>query len=322
MSGLYISAQSLPGAICAGVAVASLVLTVFPPRRRLNPRVHDYTLVARSKLGSDPGVLSLARRPPVALAGAFWRVLGPMVDSLARQAGALARTTDDAALELQLRQAGIRGISARAYRARQFLLAVAGSAAGLGLGALTGAALGQSPTPLAVLLGVCGFVLGTAWKTAELARRIRERQARMRAELFSLCQVLAVYARATPNLLQITQQLAARSRGELSGEMREVLRWVESGSPPELAFAEAARVTAEPAAARLYRVMATAAESGGDIAEALLAQSSDIRDAQREEAKRLSTKRRAAMLAPMILLLAPLMLLFVAAPLPRIVLGL
>lgn len=315
------SLATVPGAICAGAAVCFLVLTVFPPRRRLRPRVHDYTLVARAKLGSGPGALSLAHRPPPAMPGAVVQVFAPMIEPLSRRLGRLARLRDDGALELQLRQAGVRGLTPKAYRQQQFVLAFLGALAGVLAGAALGAAVGEEAVPVAVLLGAAGFALGAVWKSAELARRIRERQARLRAELFSLCHVLAISARATPNLLHLTDQVTTRSRGELVGELRDVLLSVESGTPPALAFAEAARVTAEPAAARLYRAMASAHESGGDLAEALLAQSGDIRDLQREEAKRLATKRRAGMLAPMLVFLAPIMIIFVAAPLPRIVLG-
>jgi hypothetical protein len=62
-------------------------------------------------------------------------------------------------------------------------------------------------------------------------------------------------------------------------------------------------------------------ERGSDLAAALLAIGDDLREARREALRKASVKRRAAMLAPTIGVLAPIMLLFVAAPLPSIVLG-
>jgi hypothetical protein len=53
----------------------------------------------------------------------------------------------------------------------------------------------------------------------------------------------------------------------------------------------------------------------------LLALSGDIRDARREQVHKDAVRKRAAMLVPTIAILAPIMLLFIAAPLPSIVLG-
>ena len=47
-----------------------------------------------------------------------------------------------------------------------------------------------------------------------------------------------------------------------------------------------------------------------------------LRDDRREDLKKAATRRRAAMLVPIIALLAPVMLLFILAPIPRIVFGL
>lgn len=319
---MTIPPAAIPAALCAAVSAGALVTAIGRPYRRLGPRVHDYTLVARSKLGSGPGVLSLTRRSTTtSTTSALVRVLAPMVDEASRRLGRVLGIVDDEALALQLRQAGIRGLDPRGYRKQQLMLAVLGAVGGAVTGALCGASLGGSATPLALLGLVCGLIAGATWRTGQLRGRVRERQERMRGELFSLCQVLAIYARATPNLLAITEQVVERSQGQLAEEMREITRRVEAGTSPEAAFFEAARITAEPAAARLYRTMAGAARSGGDIAEALLAQSIDIRDDQREAIKRSAVKRRSAMLAPLLLLLAPTMLLFIVAALPRILLG-
>jgi tight adherence protein C len=208
------------------------------------------------------------------------------------------------------------------YRNQQLLLALAATAVFGVAGGLLGAAAGQPPALLAIVTGACGFALGTVWRTAELGRRIKARQERMRAELFTLSQVIAIYARANPNVMQITEQVVSRTRGELGREMADILRAIEAGEQPEVAFQNAAGLTPEPTAARLYRVLATAASSGGDIADGLLALAVDIRDAQREEAKQSAVRRQATILAPLIILLAPIILILVAAPVPRFILRL
>jgi hypothetical protein len=82
-----------------------------------------------------------------------------------------------------------------------------------------------------------------------------------------------------------------------------------------------AQRTPEPSAARTYQMFAAGAERGADLADALLAAAEDIRDAHREELRRNAVRRRAAMLVPTIAILAPIMLLFIAAPLPAVVFG-
>jgi pilus assembly protein TadC len=68
-------------------------------------------------------------------------------------------------------------------------------------------------------------------------------------------------------------------------------------------------------------LLAAAEERGADLAPALLALADDVREERRDDFKRASTKRRAALLVPIIAVLAPVMLLFVGAPLPSLVLG-
>ena len=87
------------------------------------------------------------------------------------------------------------------------------------------------------------------------------------------------------------------------------------------AFRSIALATPEPSAARTYELFAVAVERGADLAEGLLALGDQLREARREEIRKQAVRRRAAMLLPTIGILAPIMLLFIAAPLPSIVLG-
>ena len=104
-------------------------------------------------------------------------------------------------------------------------------------------------------------------------------------------------------------------------ELDAVLMWVRSGVAEPDAFRRAAELTPEPNVARTYKLFAAGAERGVDLAGALRALSEDLRDARREDLRRMATKRRAAMLVPTIAILAPIMLLFIAAPLPSVIFG-
>lgn len=90
---------------------------------------------------------------------------------------------------------------------------------------------------------------------------------------------------------------------------------------PRQAYERLAEATPEPLAARLYRLLGSATTSGGDVAHALLALSDDVRGERREEVARSAIRRRSAMLVPLLVLIAPTMLLFVAAALPHVIFG-
>jgi pilus assembly protein TadC len=134
-------------------------------------------------------------------------------------------------------------------------------------------------------------------------------------------QLLAMHLRTGAGPVQATQRIVDRGRGAVVEELEAVLASVRNGMSEAEAFRRAAEVTPEPGAARTYRLFAAGAERGVDLAGGLRALSEDLRDARRDELRRTATKRRAAMLVPTIAVLAPIMLLFVAAPLPSIVFG-
>jgi hypothetical protein len=121
--------------------------------------------------------------------------------------------------------------------------------------------------------------------------------------------------------MQAVQRLVVRGRGAVVAELRDVLAWIRSGMGEAAGFRRAAELTPEPSAARTYQLLAAGVERGVDLANGLLALSEDIRDARREQIHKDAVRRRAAMLLPTIGILAPIMLLFIAAPLPSIVLG-
>jgi len=233
-----------------------------------------------------------------------------------RRIGAAPAPTDRSRLERRLRAAGLDPDHAEQFRLRQY--AVAGGAAAAGV--LLGAVVFRSPV-LMVLLGGSAAAAGYTRGPARLARVAEERRVRMRLELVTIDQVLAIHVRAGAGPVQAITRVVERGNGVVVDELRVVLTSIRAGRSEAEAFRLAARTSIEPHAARTYRLFALASEQGADLGGALRALSDDLRDVRRDELRRQATRRRAAMLVPTIAVLAPIMLLFVIAPLPSLVLG-
>ena len=227
----------------------------------------------------------------------------------------LERRTDGA-LDLTLRQAGYIGVTADDYRSR-VATRVLGSAA---LGAVLGVLVMHSAIAALGLTG-CGVVFGASRVRGSLDRAVQDRRERIRLELYTVNQLLAMHVRTGAGPVQATQRVVDRGAGAVVDELQAVLLAFRNGVAEPEGFRRAAELTPEPAAARTYKLFAAGAERGVDLADGLRALSEDLRDARREEIRRTATKRRAAMLVPTIAVLAPVMLLFIAAPLPSIVFG-
>lgn len=222
----------------------------------------------------------------------------------------------DERLAGQLRAAGLDERDVEDVRIRQV-----GQTAGLGAaGVVLGGVVLHNPV-LTLALAGCGAAIGFTRAPARIARLGEARRSRMRLELVTIDQLLAIHVRAGAGPVQAVVRLTDRGHGVVIDELRAILVSIRAGRSESEAFRHAAANTAEAHAARTYRLFALAAEHGADLGAALRALSDDLRDVRRDELRRASTKRRAAMLVPTIAVLAPIMLLFVVAPLPSIVLG-
>lgn len=300
-------------ALAAGLTLAGLVGLLVPPTARLAHRVRPYAVVARARLRGDADAAPAGRaRPTGAMTGTFL----PPVRALVHRLAAGVERRDDATLELALRQAGRPDVSAADHRTRVAVDAVRAGALGAAIGIV-----GVRSAPATVGLAALGVIWGAARARGRLDRAVRERAERIRLELYTVNQLLAMHIRSGAGPIQAVQRIVDRGVGAVVDELHAVLLAVRRGASEPDAFRHAAAVTPEPAAARTYKLFATGAERGVDLAGGLRALSEDLRDSRREELRRTATKRRAAMLVPTIAVLAPVMLLFVAAPLPSLVFG-
>jgi tight adherence protein C len=239
----------------------------------------------------------------------------PALAAFRRIGGVLDRRTDER-LERLLWQAGLPDVAPDDYRVRQ---AVRGVALG-GLSGLVVALVLHVPL-LVVGSALAGFVFGATGLRRRVEAAIAVRAARLRQELYTVNQLLALHLRTGAGPMQAVQRVVERGSGATVDELEAILAWTRGGMAEGDAFRRAAELTPEPSAARTYRLFATGTERGADLAGALLAMSEDIRDARRDQLHKEAVRKRAAMLVPTIAILAPIMLLFIAAPLPSIVLG-
>jgi Flp pilus assembly protein TadB len=307
----------LLAATLAGISAALLAGTLVRPRRRLAGRFRPYTVVSRSMLGRP---VDLGAVPSVGGDSAVARIFGPPLIALANRFGALIDNTAEDTLGRKLRQAAVLQDVAeehrvQEYRVRQFLLAAGGAGGGFLLGLVV------RPSPAVVLVTTAlGFAAGASFWRGRIDRAIENRRDRMRIELYTVNQLLAMRIRVGGGVVSAVRHLVTKGRGAIVEELAEALRLHQGGMPAAGAFRRIADLTPEPHARRCYQVLATADERGADLAAALLALSEDIRDDRREAVRRQATRRRATMLIPIIVILAPILILFVAAPLPSIVL--
>lgn len=307
------SSLDLLAASGVAIGIAAVAALIVPPTTRLERRVRPYAALSRSSLGHRDAPSALTTAPLTG--GVLTRLFGPPAIALVGRLRRSGAPRDDKLARL-LRQAGEVDRTPDEYRVRQLGEALA-------VGVTSAAAIGtlvRAPA-VALLAGAAGFVAGLTRSRRRLEREVTSRSARIRLELYTVNQLLAMHVRTGAGPMQAVQRLVDRGHGVLVGELRDTLTWIRSGMGEAAAFRRSAELTPEPSATRTYQLIAAGVERGVDLAGGLLALSEDIRDARREQLHKDAVRRRAAMLIPTIGILAPIMLLFIAAPLPSIVLG-
>lgn len=298
--------------VMAGVAAALAVIAVVRPLPRLAPRVRPYNSANRVRLGRPADVDNLQQMRALS-GGAFAAVLGPMLLSAARALGRLVDRESDEELLVRLRNAAYYPELApeerlQRYRVERLGYVAVALAAALAVGWLAGS------VRLLVAGSVAGLVGGLTLPRARLDTAVRRRRDHMTIDLHAINHHLAMAQMTGSGIDEALQRLVRRGRGPVVAELADALRWRRAGTPlPEALRLLAAR-TAEPHAARTYKALAKAAETGAPVGEALLHLSEDVRHSRRDALERLAVKRRAAMIVPTVFLMIPPLLLLIGAP--------
>ncbi len=302
------------------VFAASVAWVVVRPYHKLAGRVRPYTTIARVRLTRSADVRGSAHAGSTFGDATMRRLFGPMIERVVTGFGKLVATSNTETLALRLRQAGLYpdlpGLErVQEFRVRSLARSVAWSAA-LGLLGL----LISGPLHM-VVLATLGFIYGVLNARARIDKAVSARSERLRGELYTTNQLIAMRTRVGGGVVDAIRHVVIRGNGALIDELAEVLRLHESGLAMSDALNRAAALTPEPEAARTYAVLATAQDRGADLGEALLDLSKDLRAARREELQREASKRRLLMVIPIVVILAPIVLLFIGGPIPHIIFG-
>ncbi|HMK96296.1 MAG TPA: type II secretion system F family protein [Acidimicrobiales bacterium] len=297
-------------ALCGAAALASAGLKLAQPLRSPKPRMAFYLEVPRAHLGGRPA----AGPGPLLAREAARRVLGPLAGSVIGSLESFARLGAPGQLELSLRQAGIQ-MGPEEFR-REHLRWLVGTPLALGaLGALTGRAV------LVVAFFAAGIFAGARRLPERLKALARRRNERARSDLPSVAAVLALKIDNNKSLTVAVLELVAQGSGPVIEDLRRATHLVNAGFGEGAAFELLASEAAEPAAARFYRFLSAASTGGVDLVRALLDQANELRAQRREEVERQAARRQMSLVVPNLVFMAPVLFVFLLAPLPQLLFG-
>ena len=299
----------------------SLAWVVMRPPRRLAPRVRPYTATTRADLRRSPDAFGQASPGPVFGEGTLRRLLAPIFGGMVDRLSRIVTSASDAQLETRLRQSGLFPHLPESTRPQAYRMRALGRATvfGAGIGALGFLLRGTASSML--FFGSLGFILGVLVTRSSLDTAVTDRRDRIRGELYTVNQLVAMRTRVGGGAIEAIRHVVERAHGAVVDELGEALRLHERGWSFSEALVRAAELTPEPEAARTYRAIATSQERGADLADALLGLAKDLRTSRRDQIRQEAAKRRIMMVIPIVVILAPITLLFLGAPIPSIILG-
>lgn len=315
-TGLVVAAVA-----CSITFAMAGVALIIRPMRRLGPRVRPYATASRMGLGLSPDLPTRAYRDTGMGDTVLGRLLPPMAFSLVNMVGRRLVKGDDEKLALRLHQSGLYPHVEHDKRPQAYRMAVLGRVVVLASGLTTVALLTGGSGARVVFFGLAGGMVGAFLGRSRVENAVRRRRDSIRSELYTINQLIAMYMRVGGGAIDGIRYVVTRARGITADDMAGVLLLHERGWSLREALERAERLTPEPEAGRTYRLIAVAQEQGADLAEALLDLSKELRAGRRDELRRQAARRRILMVIPVVVILAPVTVLFMAAPIPSIVFG-
>ena len=295
------------GALLGALGGAGLVLVVWRLRARritLDDRLAPYLRVQRP-------TSALLREPaPSAPFPTLARLLAPVMADAVRLVERIGSPSAD--LRRRTLRAG-RHETVEQVRAAQVLWGVVGLLGGLLLALALASARGSSPLVLAVLVLVCGLT-GVVSRDQLLSRQVRQREARLLAELPTVAELMALSVVAGEGPVGALERVVRSTRGALADELATTLADARAGTPLTRALERLADRTGVPALTRFAEGIAVAIERGTPLADVLRAQAQDVRESGRRALMEQGGKKEVLMMVPVVFLILPVTVAFAVFP--------
>lgn len=296
-----------PGLVGLTLGAGALILIAGLPamnRPRFAERVAPYVRSVAPEAES-----TVHSRTPLTSAA---RIFAPAAQRLAESLRRLGLASSSEVLSKRLRHANLTWSPAE-YRTQQLGYAVIGVTAGVLINGLALVADRFHPVA-AVFLVLAGAGLGVVGRDLQLNTRIRSRRRRMIAEFPTVAELLALSVSAGESAPGAFQRISTSCRGELAGELKELMRRTKAGTPFVSAVRTLSTEIEAPAIARFLHGVVVAVERGTPLAEVMRAQAADVRDHSKRELMEEAGRKEVAMLAPVVFGILPLTILFAAFP--------
>lgn len=297
------STWAVLAALLSAIATGGFAWQVTNPRRPPQRRLAPYLEVAESRLG---GNVPLAPEP-VFMGEATKRVLGPLAASLRARFSRIVRVKSSDEIVQQLRQAGA-AFDVQAYRRSNLFWVLL-----VPLALATPGILLRS-TVLAVVLFMAGALIGSRRMSAHLRGLRRRRAQRLRSDLPTVAVMLAAKTANTKSLVVAIKEVTHVGSGPVVEDLARALQLIDGGYGARAAFELISLEAIDPAATRVYRMLATATTGSIDLPSALVALAGELRAQRREEVERTSAKRQLAMNGPIVFVTMPVLFLFIIVP--------
>ncbi len=208
----------------AGLAAAGTAALVVRPMPRLGPRVRPYTIVARARVRGDADATALAQQSARARGGTLRRLFAPPLLAVTARVGPSSNGATTNSCRFRCGRPG-------SSTSRPMTTAHASSAGSWCSVAEALHSESSSFTLALATLGLafCGAVVGISRARGRIDRAIQDRTERIRLELYTVNQLLAMNVRTGAGPIQAVQRLVDRGSGAVVEELGAVLTAVRRG---------------------------------------------------------------------------------------------